>query len=114
MGRGRAPGPETAGVLRPGRLTFCHTRRGPLCAALFREEVLGMGFLARYLVRARWAIIVVWVMIGFFAARAAPKTVELLNTRGGSRKPTEAGQADRILRDRFSSPLSEFFAVTVE
>ena len=73
-----------------------------------------MGVVAQVLVRWRWAVIAVWATVGFFAVRAAPHTPALLNTRGGSRHPTEASQADSIIRTRLPEPLSEYFAVTVQ
>ena len=73
-----------------------------------------MGSVAETLVRWRWGVILAWVVAGFFAFRAAPRTPALLNTRGGSRHPTEASQADSLIRTRFPQPLSEYFAVTVQ
>ncbi|MFI5234760.1 MAG: MMPL family transporter [Gemmatimonadales bacterium] len=73
-----------------------------------------MGVVAQTLVRWRWVVILAWVVAGFFAVRAAPRTPALLNTRGGSRHPTEASQADSLIRNRFPEPLSEYFAVTVQ
>ncbi len=66
------------------------------------------------LVRWRWLVIAVWAIAGFFALRAAPATPALLNLRGGSNRPTEAGHADSLIRSAFAKPLSEFFAVTIE
>lgn len=73
-----------------------------------------MGSVAEMLVRWRWGVILAWVVAGFFAFRAAPRTPALLNTRGGSRHPTEASRADSLIRTRFPEPLSEYFAVTVQ
>ncbi|HEV2291723.1 MAG TPA: MMPL family transporter [Gemmatimonadales bacterium] len=73
-----------------------------------------MGSVAETLVRWRWGVILAWVVAGFFAFRAAPRTPALLNTRGGSRHPTEASRADSLIRTRFPEPLSEYFAVTVQ
>ncbi|MGH7732140.1 MAG: MMPL family transporter [Gemmatimonadales bacterium] len=70
--------------------------------------------MAEVLVRWRWGVILAWIVAGFFAFRAAPRTPALLNTRGGSRHPTEASQADSLIRTRFPEPLSEYFAVTVQ
>ncbi|MBW8773469.1 MAG: hypothetical protein JF590_09295, partial [Gemmatimonadetes bacterium] len=66
------------------------------------------------LVRWRWLVIAVWAIAGSFALRAAPETPALLNLRGGSNRPTEAGHADSLIRTAFAKPLSEFFAVTIE
>jgi RND superfamily putative drug exporter len=66
------------------------------------------------LVRWRWLVIAVWAIAGFFALRAAPGTPQLLNLRGGSKRPTEAAKADSLIRTAFPKPLSEFFAVTIE
>ncbi len=71
-------------------------------------------FFARNLIRWRWAVIVAWAVIGYLAAARAPHVVEVLNTRGGSRAPTEASRAEEILRTRFNKPLNDFFAVTLE
>src|SRR6266540_6749543 len=68
---------------------------------------------ARGLVRWRWAIVVVWSVIGVFVAMDARATESLLNIRGGSNRQTEASRAEEILSSRFDSPVSEFFAVTL-
>jgi len=69
--------------------------------------------LARGLVRWRWAVIGIWVVIGIVAFILAPRTVDLLDLRGGSPTPTEARVADSLLRTRFPKAFSEYFAVTV-
>ena len=66
------------------------------------------------LIRWRWGIILFWIVLGYLAARKSPEVVQALNVRGGSREPTEAGRVDNLLRERFSKPLSDFFAITVE
>jgi RND superfamily putative drug exporter len=68
---------------------------------------------ARALVRARWAVLVVWAVIGAVAAVRAPATPGLLNIRGGSERETEATRADALLNQRFSRPIGEFFAITL-
>jgi RND superfamily putative drug exporter len=73
-----------------------------------------MERVAQALVRWRWFVITLWAIAGFFALRAAPDTPALLNLRGGSNRPTEAGHADSLIRSAFPKPLSEFFAVTIE
>jgi RND superfamily putative drug exporter len=73
-----------------------------------------MDRFARTLVRWRWVVLVVWAVIGAVAAVRAPATPGLLNIRGGSERETEASRADAILNDRFSRPIGEFFAVTLE
>ncbi len=70
--------------------------------------------LSRTLIRWRWAVIVCWAVIGYLAAAKSPQVVQALNVRGGSRVPTEASRADQLLRDRFTKPLNDFFAVTLE
>lgn len=69
---------------------------------------------ARALVRRRWIVIALWAAIAVFASATARKTPELLNLRGGSRVETEASKVDVQLRSRFRTPISEFFAVTLE
>ncbi|MBA3555518.1 MAG: hypothetical protein H0W29_12250, partial [Gemmatimonadales bacterium] len=69
---------------------------------------------ARALVRRRWAVLAVWVVIGVVAAVRAPATPALLNIRGGSERETEASRAEDLLNTRFSRPIAEFFAVTLE
>ncbi|HUR95214.1 MAG TPA: MMPL family transporter [Gemmatimonadales bacterium] len=73
-----------------------------------------MDRFARALVRSRWAVLVVWVVIGAVAAVRAPATPSLLNIRGGSERETEASRTEDLLTRRFSRPIGEFFAVTVE
>jgi len=70
--------------------------------------------LSQALIRWRWGIILFWSVLGYLAAQKSPEVVQALNVRGGSRQPTEAGRVDNLLRDRFSKPLSDFFAITVE
>src|SRR5712692_2249433 len=85
------------------------------------SDWLGMGrdrlnpreYLARGLVRWRWAVVFVWVVVGIFATILAPGTERLLNVRGGSTRVTEASEAQDKLERRFDSPVSEFFAVTL-
>jgi RND superfamily putative drug exporter len=69
---------------------------------------------ARALVRWRWAVLVVWVVIGAVAAVRAPATPELLNIRGGSSRETEASRTEKLLSERFARPIGEFFAVTLD
>jgi putative drug exporter of the RND superfamily len=69
---------------------------------------------ARVLVRWRWVVLAVWAGIGAVAAVRAPATPALLNIRGGSARETEASRAEKQLNARFSRPIGEFFAVTLE
>jgi RND superfamily putative drug exporter len=69
---------------------------------------------ARGLVRWRWAVVVVWVVLGGVAVARAPHTQETLNIRGGSTRDTEATRADRMLQERFDRSVGEFFAVTLQ
>ncbi len=69
---------------------------------------------ARALVRWRWAMLVVWTIVAVVAAIRAPATPALLNIRGGSEKQTEASRAEDLLNQRFSRPVGEFYAVTLE
>ena len=73
-----------------------------------------MRAFAHALVRWRWAVLVVWMLLGTVALLRAPATPELLNIRGGSNQATEATIADGMLRERFARPLSDFFVVTLE
>jgi RND superfamily putative drug exporter len=66
------------------------------------------------IIRWRWAVIVIWAVVGYLARDKASHVVEALNVRGGSRGPTEATRVDALLRTRFSKPLSDFFAVTIQ
>ncbi len=69
---------------------------------------------ARALVRWPWAVLVVWAVIGTVAAVRAPATPGLLNIRGGSERETEASRTEKLLNERFTRPIGEFFAVTLE
>jgi putative drug exporter of the RND superfamily len=69
---------------------------------------------SRALIRWRWVIIVFWTVVGYAAAAKSPQVVQVLNVRGGTRKPTEASRADVLLRTRFPRPLNDFFSVTIE
>ena len=69
---------------------------------------------AAIIVRSRWIVAALWVVIGAVAVVRAPRTAELLNVRGGADRETEAARADRLLNSRFVRPFSEFFAVALE
>jgi RND superfamily putative drug exporter len=73
-----------------------------------------MDRFARALVRWRWVVLVVWAVIGAVALVRAPATPALLNIRGGSDRETEASLTEDLLNSRFSHPIGEFFAVTLE
>jgi putative drug exporter of the RND superfamily len=81
----------------------------------FREGHLNlMDRFARALVRWPWVVLGIWAVIGTAAAIQAPKTPSLLNIRGGSTHHTEASITESLLAERFSRPIGEFFAVTIE
>src|SRR5215211_1059323 len=87
----------------------------PLWPVYSREAALNlMDRFARALVRWRWVVLVVWAVIGAVAAIRAPATPSLLNIRGGSARETEASRTEDLLTQRFSRPIGEFFAVTLE
>lgn len=65
------------------------------------------------LIRWRWAVIVLWVVVGSVAGLRAGRTVDRLELRGGAAQMTEASTADSLLTSRFLRPIGEFFAVTV-
>jgi RND superfamily putative drug exporter len=69
---------------------------------------------AWFIVRFRWPIAALWVVIGAVALVRAPRTPELLSMRGGAANRTEAALADSMLTARFDRPFSEFFAVAME
>lgn len=69
--------------------------------------------LARAVVRGRWVVIGVWLVVAVAAGIRAPDTVNHLDLRGGSHEPTEARTADRILHEEFPRAFSEYLAVTV-
>ena len=73
-----------------------------------------MGRFARALVRWRYVVLVFWAAVGAVAAVRAPATPGLLNIRGGSDRPTEASRTEDLLTSRFSRPIGEFFAVTLQ
>ncbi|HEY4100533.1 MAG TPA: MMPL family transporter [Gemmatimonadales bacterium] len=66
------------------------------------------------LVRGRWVVIALWAIVGAYAASHASETVGRLELRGGADEMTEARIADSLLGARFSRPVSEFFAVTLQ
>ncbi|MGH7631396.1 MAG: MMPL family transporter [Gemmatimonadales bacterium] len=78
-----------------------------------RRRLSLLEFSARALVRWRWAVVVMWAIVGGIAAVQARHTERLLDVRGGSNRVTEASRADHLLNRRFESPVSEFFAVTL-
>ena len=72
-----------------------------------------MAAVARGLVRWRLAVILFWAGVAVFAFARAPGTVQHLDLRGGSHRPTEARVADSLLRSRFPKAFSEYFVVTL-
>src|SRR6266511_752797 len=73
-----------------------------------------MDRFAQALVRWRWVVLAVWAVAGAVAAVRAPATPGLLNIRGGSERETEASLTEDLLNARFSRPIGEFYAVTLE
>ncbi|HQR16913.1 MAG TPA: MMPL family transporter [Gemmatimonadales bacterium] len=73
-----------------------------------------MKWFARAVVKFRWAVIALWVIVGTLAVVQARLTPERLDLRGGSTRETEAVRADRLLQARFSRSIGEFFAITFE
>ncbi|HEX5818908.1 MAG TPA: MMPL family transporter [Gemmatimonadales bacterium] len=73
-----------------------------------------MLWIARTLVRRRWWVIALWVIIGVFAFMRAPGTAEKLNPRGGNNRPTQASTVDRILNERFSNSLGEYYVLALQ
>lgn len=69
--------------------------------------------LARGLVRWRWAVIGLWILVAGVCFARAPRTVDRLDIRGGSHRLTEARVADSLLRTRFPRAFSEYFVVTL-
>jgi RND superfamily putative drug exporter len=70
-------------------------------------------FLARSLIRWRWAVIVLWSVIGVVAANRAPHVLDVLNVQGGTNRETEASRAERLIRTRFARSASDLLAITV-
>jgi putative drug exporter of the RND superfamily len=73
-----------------------------------------MDRFARGLVRWRYGVLAFWAVVGAVAIVRAPETPALLNIRGGSARPTEASRTEDLLTNRFSRPIGEFFAVTLQ
>jgi len=69
-------------------------------------------FLARSLIRWRWAVMAGWVVIGAIAASRAPRVLDVLSVQGGTSQETEASRVERLLRTRFNRPASDLVAVT--
>lgn len=70
--------------------------------------------LGKAIVRWRWVVLAIWATLGVFAAFRAGDTVGRLELRGAANQMTEARIADSLLSTRFTRPVSEFFAVTVQ
>ncbi len=73
-----------------------------------------MRAFANAVVKARWLVVVVWVVVGTAAIWQARNVLDSLDLRGDTDHVTEAHLGDRMLRERFARPVAEFFAVTVE
>jgi len=73
-----------------------------------------MRLFARAVVKFRWAVIGLWAVIGTLAVIQARHTPERLDLRGGSTRETEGMLADRLLQERFSRSIGEFYAITLE
>lgn len=72
-----------------------------------------MESLARLIVRWRWAVLGIWCIVGVVGGIRAPGTVELLDTSGGAKQPTEATRAEMLLSTSFPAPISEYLAVSL-
>lgn len=70
-------------------------------------------FIAGAVVRARWLVVLGWLVVGIGCVWQARSAVESLDITGDSDRDTEALQADAMLQERFARPIAEFFAVTV-
>lgn len=69
--------------------------------------------LAQAVVRWRWPIVAAWVGAGALAAGGAPRVLEVLSAQSRSDRNTEAVRAGQVLRTRFGTPLSDYFAITL-
>lgn len=68
---------------------------------------------ALLLVRWRWMVIGLWVVVAVVAGLRAGATADRLSLFGGSHVPTEARIADALLQDEFPRAFSKYFAITL-
>ena len=75
-----------------------------------------MDRFARALVRWRWVVLVVWAVIGAVAAVRAPATPVAAQHPGRQRRgrPRRPRTEDLLSTRRFSRPIGEFFAITLQ
>ena len=69
---------------------------------------------ARGVIRFRWAVIALWVVVGLLASWEARHVVSRLTARSDSPAGSESAETDRLLRTRFARPFNDVLAVTLE
>jgi RND superfamily putative drug exporter len=70
--------------------------------------------LARVVVRLRYAIIALWVLVAFFAFPRAGRVGEVLQVEGRSMRPTESDRVQEIIEREFEQPLAQFLAIGID
>ena len=68
---------------------------------------------ARAIVRFKYAVIAVWVLIAVFSIPRASRVHDVLNVEGESATLTESRRAELAMRQAFAQPLTTYFAVTI-
>ena len=68
---------------------------------------------ARFIVRFRFHIIAVWVVVAAVAIPHASRVQEVLQVESGTIAHSEAARANRLIEEAFPRPVSNFFAITV-
>lgn len=69
--------------------------------------------LARVIVRLRFLVIAVWLVVAAFAIPRAAMVDEVLQTEGHSLQPTESQQVSQTMLESFNRPTVAFWAVVV-
>jgi len=68
---------------------------------------------ATFIVRWRWPIVAAWALLAALVVPAAQEVHERLQVGGQKLHEFESARADRMLRERFSTPFTAFVAVVV-
>jgi RND superfamily putative drug exporter len=68
---------------------------------------------ARGIIRFRFLVIAFWLLVGALAIPRASRVDQVLEVQGESRYDSDSRRAHLLIRESFTQPIGDFFAVTV-
>ena len=72
-----------------------------------------MTALARIVVRLRFLVVALWVVVAAFSLPRSARVSDSLQAEGGSLRPTEAEAVKRTMLENFQRPTVSFMAVVI-